>query len=571
METTMIRNLTIKFVFVFFVGMLFLPALALAESLGQVHNFFVDSGYASSSSDQIAATLQKVSQNGYFYLENDWYQNLKPEDKKIIDQNLENLAAEFDKTIYPRLTSFFGPEWSPGIDSDYRVTIFFHQMREDAMGYFNNIDEYSKLQNPKSNEREMVYLSTKALSLANAKSFLAHEFFHLITFNQKERLRGVQEEVWLNESRAEYAPTFLGYDQEYEGSNLQQRVKLFISSPTNSIVEWQGQKSDYGVINLFTQYLVDQYGAKILADSLQSAKIGIASINEALKKSGFSQDFSQIFTDWTITNYLNNCDLNSKYCYKNANLKNLKINPSLIFFPSTYKTKFSLDYSVSQWSGNWYRIIGGEGKLDINFEGNQLVLFKVPYVLCRESSDCSVDFLSLDNLQKGALSFESFGKNWTSLTLIPSIQSKTAGFTNQEPVYNFSISASMSAKSDEELKKNELIAQITELIRQINELRAKIADNASQPATTSCAKLNSDLHFGISNSQEVSCLQKFLKSQGSAIYPEGFVTGNFGELTKAAVIRFQEKYSSDILVPANLEKGTGFVGELTRQKINSLF
>lgn len=60
---------------------------------------------------------------------------------------------------------------------------------------------------------------------------------------------------------------------------------------------------------------------------------------------------------------------------------------------------------------------------------------------------------------------------------------------------------------------------------------------------------------------EVSCLQQFLKNQGAAIYPEGLVTGNFGNLTKQAVIRFQGKYG--ILQ-------TGFVGPLTRAKINQM-
>jgi len=48
------------------------------------------------------------------------------------------------------------------------------------------------------------------------------------------------------------------------------------------------------------------------------------------------------------------------------------------------------------------------------------------------------------------------------------------------------------------------------------------------------------------------------------------VTGNFLNLTQSAVIRLQEKYASEILNPLGLEKGTGYVGTLTRAQINQL-
>lgn len=81
-------------------------------------------------------------------------------------------------------------------------------------------------------------------------------------------------------------------------------------------------------------------------------------------------------------------------------------------------------------------------------------------------------------------------------------------------------------------------------------------------------QFKNDLTAG-SKGAEVEKLQECL-AKDPEVYPEGTVTGEFGDKTKAAVIKFQEKYASEILAPSKLTKGNGKVLAGTREKLNEL-
>ena len=551
---------------IFILTLLLLPFLSFA----QTESFNVDPSYDLFSRQEIAAELIRTTSNLYFYVERTWWDSLSSQEQNEVRLAVFDLGEEFQNRIYPILTSNFGSIPEPGIDGDERITVLIHQMRQDAGGYFNSGDVYSRLQVPRSNQREMVYLASSRINSSAAKGALAHEFLHLITINQKDLLRRVTEEVWLNEARAEYAPTLLGYDNVYSGSNLEKRVAAFLDTPTVSLTEWSNTRADYGAVNLFAQYLVDHYGKRILTDSLQSSKVGIASLEEALQKQAVQKSFSQVFAQWAVALLVNDCRIGEKYCYLSQNLLNLRIVPTLYFIPRT-ATILSTVHGTKPWGANWHKFVGGESSLDLKFEGRSQASFEVPYVLCDKQNRCSVNFISLDTQQKGRLTVADFSQRYNALTIIPFVKSKTEGFNGEGTTFTFSweISVDQNVQEDDELR-NQLLARIAQLQEQLRALQAQIAEleGRAGPLLGSCQRFNNNLFFGMRNNAEVSCLQEFLKTEG--VYPEGLVTGNFLSLTQAAVARFQEKYASGILAPLGLQQGTGYVGAATRAKINEL-
>lgn len=83
------------------------------------------------------------------------------------------------------------------------------------------------------------------------------------------------------------------------------------------------------------------------------------------------------------------------------------------------------------------------------------------------------------------------------------------------------------------------------------------------------------LFLGVRGS-DVRELQKILNADSDTRISEagagspGYETDYFGFATKRALIKFQEKYREEVLVPAGLTSGTGVLGAKTRAKILSL-
>lgn len=566
----------------FFILFFLFYGTAFADSLNQSAAFNINPDYEYFKQSSISATLRKISDKAYWYISDDYWVGISDAQKSVFLSKLDELAQEFDARIYPIETDFWGAEPRPGVDNDPRITILITRLVDFAGGYFDSSHLYKKSQIPESNEREMVFINSSSIIPGRAKIFLAHEFQHLLGFYQKDILRNSSEDVWLNEARAEYAPRQLGYDDIYETSNLRRRVFAFEQAPSDPLGEWKNLSSDYGAITLFTYYLVDQFGNRILSDTLKSSKSGIESINEYLILNGFSEKFSNVFSYWTIANVLNDPAVNSRLVYLSQHLKDFKIPPTQSYSLSGNGTVVLVNNIVSDWQPVWYEfstpVNSGSGlNLKIDFSSDPGTKFRVPYVAFKINGGKKVGTLPMGFIESpqfegsnGTMFLKDFGPDFYKVILIPASHGKTSGFTENDPTHSFSLKVQLTAEYQEsasfptptpapspaplpagQLSIDELIQQIKGLQNQI----ARLKEKTIQPAPA----LNRNL-FIDSRGDDVKWLQEFLISQ--AVYPEAKVTGYFGALTKNAVIRFQQKYG---IFPQ-----LGYIGAKTRAKIQEL-
>ncbi|MDF1497845.1 MAG: hypothetical protein P1P85_00605, partial [Patescibacteria group bacterium] len=410
--------------------------------------FVVDLSYDKTERQQIHATLKKISSYAYFYVEDDYYNNLPSNLRAKLESDIYILAKSFDDTIYPNIKKTYGTEWTPGIDNDSKITILLTETKENVGGYFNPNDEYKKerITNEKSNEKEMIYLNITFIGNDRIKSFLAHEFQHMITWYHKTKLKNITEEIWLNEARSEYASTAIGYDDNYSGSNLKARISNFKTNPTDSLTEWQNKIYDYSSVNLFSQYLSDQFGNEIFKRMIENDASGIESIDKSISDLGYKdQTFKTTFVNWTITNYLNGVSplLKNKYNYKNISFENFHIIPNNNF-ELNIKEPIFIKNSIKDWSSEYYKFNfinnANNSKIRISFKGQNSGNFTVPYIILRKDNIYEINELNLNTSQDSIIYIPNYNKDILSITIIPTSHKKTSNFGSDIDKYDFSFS-----------------------------------------------------------------------------------------------------------------------------------
>ena len=240
---------------------------------------------------EISAVAERVSDHAYFFFDT----RFPPS-----DSDLDRAVERFESEIWPSVTGLFGPVPTPGVDGDPRIVILHSVLGGGTGGYFSATDTFPKELFEFSNERDMIYISTSLRPGTDQYSgVLTHELQHAVNFAGAEG-----EEAWLNEGLSELAATRAGFTAP---SHLN-----YLRAPDTQLNSWPTEGdplSSYGASQLFTEYLIDQYGGEESIPTLISNEAhGFESVQAYLDTFGNGDRALDVFRNWTVANLLNEKD-----------------------------------------------------------------------------------------------------------------------------------------------------------------------------------------------------------------------------------------------------------------------
>jgi len=305
---------------------------------------------------QVTATLKYMNDVVYMWVD---------DTARLNESDLKRSADRFATQTYPTNRAFFGSELTPGIDNDPRLHILHARgLGRRVAGYYSSADEYSRLVNPYSNEKEIFYISADSNSARPNTAFydgtLAHEFQHMIHWANDRN-----EDSWVNEGMSELASYLNGFDPG--GADA-----AYMAKPDTQLTTWSdpslGNIEHYGAAYLFMQYFLDRFGETLTKAVVASPENSIAGFDDALSKAGRPERFEDIFADWLIANYVNkrSADPNGRFGYAEIEPDPPAVSATHRRFPITEKA------DVSQYGVDYIRL-RGTGEVTITFTGQNVV------------------------------------------------------------------------------------------------------------------------------------------------------------------------------------------------------
>jgi len=318
------------------------------------------------------------------------------------DGYLQNLSAEFDNHIWTVDTDVFGTPGCSTID----IYIYPIDGAGGVGGYFNG--------------GNALYADSSDTSWLD--EILAHELQHLIHDYKDNR-----EDLWVNEGCADMAIQ-LCYGFFNNTTSLSSHIKFFQSSPDNDLTVFQNQLYDYGSAYAFLSYFHEHFGGNSTIRALVADRArGATGFNNRL--AGTGQNFTAVFRNWTVANFMNNQTIDPAYGYTNLTIK---VDASRV---GNYP--LSMNGSVQRWAADYYNFTAEGAELEIDFNGSDSAPLEVWLgLLGNGANNSSVQKMALDPKRDGFAVIPGLGIDISGVVMVVSASSAAGNYSFTANAYD---------------------------------------------------------------------------------------------------------------------------------------
>ena len=348
---------------------------------------------------QQSATCRAVGEHSYIFVADaDWGTHMTQEDVDSIYNCLENVTvANNTMGVVEMCQTYFGtiPD---ELDADPKVIFYYSALGSYAGsvfdGYFSPFNQMTDAEaqgsGEHSNECEMLYMSCDPVNpLAPVTlAVMAHELEHLIHFGHDSN-----EESWVDEGCAEFAMVLFGVPDP---------IMDFQQEPNNNLMTWNQDYSDYVKTMLFFTYISEQTtGPDFITQIVANPLNGVIGLEDCLTTISFPLDFQQIFSNWTLANFINDNTFGTgMYGYDALDLPAFTTEQYFTSYPATTSN------TLNDCAAHYYRLnttfssldismnydIGGEWDINLLVFENSVIKEVIPFVDNALTFDFPLDY-----------------------------------------------------------------------------------------------------------------------------------------------------------------------------------
>ncbi len=261
---------------------------------------------------------------------------------RMSNESIKAQVARFSETTYPIVTSAIGS--ASDVDNDGKIHFLYtNRVNPDdsifgAGAFFHAPSLLSVDQGGDGNLSDMFYIDPDTDSW-RMDAVLAHEFQHLISFNQRVLLRnGQPEDLWLNEGLSHFCEDLIGENRAHNDWHVDILLRYTGGGP---LITRRASQKNRGAAYLFVRSLVEEFGPGVLARLVQSDKAGLENVESAT-----GDRFDRIFDRHVARLLLSGLGLNTELNYTTAPLAD----------DVSRARAFPLPHQALIWPGGGYQI-----------------------------------------------------------------------------------------------------------------------------------------------------------------------------------------------------------------------